>query len=58
MPRPLRKLRPAPWAMAMVMWDVWKRLSPSQRRQLLALARKHGPTVAAKATEFRRKRRR
>lgn len=55
MPRPLRKLRPAPWAMAMVMWDLWKRLTPAQRRRVMAMVRRHGPTVATKATEFRRR---
>jgi hypothetical protein len=57
MPRPLRKLRPAPWAMALMAWDLWKRLTPAQRRQVMALVRKHGPTVATKASELRRKRR-
>ena len=51
------KLRPAPWAMAVVMWDIWKRLSPRQRRQIMAMARRHGPTVIKKATELRRNRR-
>ena len=53
----LRKLRPAPWAMAVVLWDVWKRLTPAQRRQVMAMARRHGPTVITKATELRRRRR-
>jgi hypothetical protein len=53
----LGKLRPAPWAMAMVLWDVWKRLTPAQRRQLMSMVRRHGPTVVAKATELRRRRR-
>jgi hypothetical protein len=30
-------------------WDVWTRLSPAQRRQALALVRRHGPAVASKA---------
>ena len=53
----LRRLRPAPWAMAVVLWDVWKRLTPAQRRQVMAMARRHGPTVITKATELRRRRR-
>jgi hypothetical protein len=40
------------------MWDIWKRLSPQQRRQITAMARRHGPTVIKKATELRRNRRR
>jgi len=51
------KLRPAPWAMALLLWDVWKRLTPTQRRQIMAMARRHGPTVVAKATELRNRRR-
>ena len=53
----LRKLRPTPWAMGLVLWDVWKRLTPKQRRRLMAAARRHGPTVIAKAAELRRRRR-
>lgn len=53
----LRKLRPAPWAVAVVMWDTWKRLTPAQRRHVMTMVRRHGPTVAAKAAEFGRKRR-
>lgn len=57
MANPLRKLRPAPWAVVVVAWDVWKRLSPAQRRQITAMARRHGPTVVGKITEVRRRRR-
>jgi hypothetical protein len=53
----LRKLRPGPLAIAVAMVDIWKRLTPAQRRQIMAMARRHGPTVMAKATELRRKRR-
>ena len=51
----LRRLRPAPWAMAVVLWDVWKRLTPKQRRHIMAMVRRHGPTVITKATELRRR---
>ena len=50
------KLRPAPWAMAVVMWDVWKRLSPRQRRQIMAMARRHGPTVITELRKLRSRR--
>jgi hypothetical protein len=53
----LRKLRPGPLAIAVAMVDIWKRLTPAQRRQIMATVRRHGPTVMAKATELRRKRR-
>jgi len=58
MPRLSRKLRPAPIAIAVAMVDVWKRLTPRQRRQIMAMVRRHGPTVVAKAAELRRTRRR
>jgi hypothetical protein len=51
------KLRPGPIAVTVALFDLWKRLTPAQRRQLMAMARRHGPTVMAKATELRRKRR-
>jgi len=57
MARLSRKLRPAPVAVAVGLVDLWKRLTPRQRRQIVAMVRRHGPTVAAKAAEFRRKRR-
>jgi hypothetical protein len=34
-------------------WDLWRRLPPRQRKQLLNLARKHGPRVAARVLEAR-----
>lgn len=40
------KLRPGPVGLAIALWDVWRRLPPKQRRQLMNLAREHGPTVA------------
>jgi hypothetical protein len=54
----LRKLRPTPWAVTMVMWDIWRRLPPAQRRQLMKAARKHGPKLAARAAKAATDRRR
>ena len=51
------KLRPGPIAVTVAMYDIWKRLTPAQRRKIMAMVRRHGPTVMAKATELRRKRR-
>jgi hypothetical protein len=55
----LRKLRPTPWALTIAAWDIWRRLPPAQRRQLLILARRHGPKLAARGakavTKHRRK---
>jgi len=51
----LRKLRPAPIALTLALFDLWKRLTPQQRRQVMAMARRHGPTVAAKVTKLSRR---
>jgi hypothetical protein len=40
------------------MWDIWRRLPPRQRQQLMALARRHGPTVARRVFEMQQRRRR
>jgi hypothetical protein len=53
----LRKLRPGPLAVTVGLWDLWRRLTPQQRRQIMGMVRRHGPTVMAKATELRRRRR-
>lgn len=53
-----RKLRPTPWALAIGAWDIWRRLPKQQRKQLIRLARKHGPKVAARAVSAARNRRR
>ena len=47
MRRPFRRF--GPFGLALTVWDVWRRLPPKQRKQVLNLARKHGPTVAARA---------
>jgi hypothetical protein len=39
--------------MALTAWDIWRRLPPRQRKQILDLARKHGPKVAAAAMQAR-----
>jgi hypothetical protein len=51
-----RKLRPTPWALAIGAWDIWRRLPPQQRRQLMKLARRHGPKLAARAAKAARRR--
>ncbi len=53
MPR-LTKLRPGPVGIAITLWDVWRRLPPKQRRQVLNLARKHGPKAASKVLQMQR----
>jgi hypothetical protein len=45
-PRLTRKI--GPLGVALTAWDIWHRLSPRQRKQVLNIARKHGPAVAAR----------
>jgi len=40
---------------ALTAWDLWRRLPPAQRKQVIALARTHGPKVAARVMEMRSK---
>ena len=49
MPRPFRRF--GPFGLALTAWDIWRRLPPKQRKQVLDLARKHGPKVAARAMQ-------
>ena len=42
--------------LALTAWDIWRRIQPKQRRMLMRQARKHGPVVARRAMEYRRKR--
>ena len=53
----LGRFRPGPIGVAIAMFDVWRRLSPRQRKLALKLARKHGPTAAKKLMQFQRARR-
>ena len=46
MPRLTPKIGPI--GVALTAWDIWHRLSPRQRKQVLNIARKHGPAVAAR----------
>ena len=54
----LGKLRLGPIAATIALYDVWRRLTPTQRTQLVRLARKHGPTVAKTAIKLRSQARR
>jgi hypothetical protein len=40
--------RAGPLGIALTAWDLWRRLPPRQRKQFVALARQHGPKVAAR----------
>jgi hypothetical protein len=46
------------FGLAMTAWDIWRRIPPRQRKAILKQARKHGPTIAKRAVEYRRARRR
>ncbi|HET8742224.1 MAG TPA: hypothetical protein VFM41_06330 [Gaiella sp.] len=43
------RLRTSPVALVFLLFRVWRRLSPAQRRIVLSLARSHGPRIAAGA---------
>jgi hypothetical protein len=43
------KISRSPFALAFLLFRVWARLTPSQRRMVMGLARAHGPRIAAGA---------
>jgi len=47
-----RKLGPV--GIALTAWDIWRRLPPEYRRQIMAATRKHGPRLAAEAAKLYR----
>jgi hypothetical protein len=47
-----------PVTLALTAWDVWRRLSPRQRRWVAKQARKHGPRLARQAWAMQQARRR
>lgn len=52
------KLGFRPFSAALIVWDVWRRLPPRQRRWMLLQARLHGPKLVRQANEARKARRR
>ncbi|MGZ4316074.1 MAG: hypothetical protein ACXVRS_09590 [Gaiellaceae bacterium] len=46
--RPRLSRRLGPVGLTLTAWDIWRRLPPKQRKQVLNVARKHGPKVASK----------
>jgi hypothetical protein len=50
------KLRPGPVGVAFALWDVWRRLTPKQRQQVVRLAREHGPKAAKFVVQRSRRR--
>ena len=59
MPSPLWMLgrRAGPVGIALTAIDVWRRLPPAQRKQILHLTRKQAPRAAAAAVKYWRGRR-
>jgi hypothetical protein len=51
MPKVTRRL--GPLGIALTLWDIWRRLPPRQRQQLIEIARTHGPRVARSVMEAR-----
>jgi hypothetical protein len=52
---PMPRLRPtSPLGLAFGAYHLWRRLPPAQRRQMMILARTHGPKVAAAILAKRR----
>jgi hypothetical protein len=56
-PRP-KLIRVGPLGIALTMYDIWRRLPPSQRKWALRQARKHGPRLAQQAINASKNRRR
>lgn len=48
---PLTRIPKHPVTAAWALYKLWSRLPPAQRRQMVDLARAHGPRLAAKASE-------
>jgi hypothetical protein len=46
-----------PLGLALTAYDIWRRLPPRQRRQIMNAARTHGPRAAAAVAARRRGRR-
>jgi hypothetical protein len=46
--------RAGPIGLALTAYDIWRRIPPTQRRQILAATRKHGPRIAATAAKHYR----
>ena len=56
-PRP-KITKVGPLGIALTMYDIWRRLPPSQRRWVASQARKHGPRLAQQAIKASKNRRR
>jgi hypothetical protein len=50
--------RVGPITTVTLLWDVWKRIPPKQRKRIVAQARKHGPRLVKQAVKARSRSRR
>jgi len=48
----------APFALTLAAWRLWRRVPASQRRELIRMARRHGPKLARAAADTAAARRR
>ena len=58
MPGPRLSRRLGPFGTALMLWDVWRRLPPRQRRWVVTQARTHGPRIVKQAMDAQKARRR
>jgi hypothetical protein len=58
MPRVPVTRRLGPFGTALMLWDVWRRLPPPQRRWVIEQARVYGPRLVQQAMDAQKKRRR
>ena len=58
MPRLKLTRRAGPVGAALMLWDLYRRLPPKQRRLITQQVRKHGPALAKKAVQAQRRKRR
>jgi hypothetical protein len=57
MPRLGFTRRLGPFGTALMLWDVWRRLPPRQRRWVVTQARTHGPRIVKQAMDAQKSRR-
>ena len=47
--------RLGPFGVVLTAWDLWRRLPPAQRQRILKAARTHGPRLATRMAERRKR---
>ena len=57
-PMPRLTRRAGTIGLALTIWDVWQRIPPRHRKQIVKHARKHGPRLAARLVQSQSRRRR